>query len=986
MLSSQEQMDIIKVALEQGYKGPIYKLIEQAVIEKNAQQQQSNTQKPSAPTPALGGKIPGDLPKSSTERNIIKPGQYQDGGVKDDTIIYPPGDSEYRNDPYNKEILDIRQKLDNPNVDNKDLQKAYEWEQWQEKLREQQDTNSPKLAKNGGFPEIPEDFDWDNISKEDQEKYNILPTVDIKRYGIDLTMYKNARQMGDMTKTPKHGMYPGHLQSRMVNPENAADFGYDYTDKTHIDPWDYGNRDWYQHATKKGKGIETTRLWLKPEQMEKYLDYANTKVKPSKGGVGALGWEGYNFLSNNCAGMNCDGLGVSRSGTRELGVVTPEKAYNKLKNYDFETDTPEPPSNKNIFKSIEDIGDPGKQLQPGPGNIFGVGTPKIKRGGFKKYSNGGKKEGEVVYGTPEYKEAYEAGTVKRTVYDKDSDEWIPTVTLPDVNIIHDRDVKGEAGNVTHKYPYYSQLSEEQKKYFGQDNILGRGVKASAMYGVGNYASSVKDFAGSFVTAPLISGMEVIQTPQSLLTEGIAQYKGEDYNYSNALPTFGTKTNKQRFPSDVIGFEDKPGWDLGGSLNTTMDVLGDPSNLIGLGLLSKANKGKNIINASSKVGPKTKTINLGNKNTFPIAANQKPGNIITEDISDLGNILIKKSDEIDKTRKVADNAVNEADDFFVKNFQSVENQRRLDLLPKEQGDNIRKTFDQNIRLNNKPYIVEPPMGYEGSRVEGVSGGHQVHHLGETRFAFDHKNPKLVGEDFSSLNTKGEFKYILGRSEPQPRYSQVFLDNLPNKVKKDHNILQQRVRNITGHELDHTTKMGVHGSNPRSYGNFDLNVLGGRNQLGVITQEGIVDAGTMKFRSKFNTKVGMFDKHSLRGEGIINKIKNTFSPTEIERRSLLKKMKKEKKGSGIDGESYLDYYTDPTEMSAKISGFRSQHLMDINNWANISKSEGKGLFKQLRKEDPHFWSVFKDSDAFTKMMNKLPYKKGGFKKRKCKYGCW
>ena len=39
MLSSQEQMEIIKVAIESGYKGPVYKLIEQAIIERGAQQQ-----------------------------------------------------------------------------------------------------------------------------------------------------------------------------------------------------------------------------------------------------------------------------------------------------------------------------------------------------------------------------------------------------------------------------------------------------------------------------------------------------------------------------------------------------------------------------------------------------------------------------------------------------------------------------------------------------------------------------------------------------------------------------------------------------------------------------------------------------------------------------------------------------------------------------------------------------------------------------------
>ena len=84
MLSPQEQMEIIKGALAEGYKGPIYELIEQAIVKKHRQQQsqQSQQQTPQVGTPALGGKIPGDLPKSSTERNIIQPGQYKTGGFK----------------------------------------------------------------------------------------------------------------------------------------------------------------------------------------------------------------------------------------------------------------------------------------------------------------------------------------------------------------------------------------------------------------------------------------------------------------------------------------------------------------------------------------------------------------------------------------------------------------------------------------------------------------------------------------------------------------------------------------------------------------------------------------------------------------------------------------------------------------------------------------------------------------------------------------
>ena len=100
MLSSQEQMDIIKTALSRGYKGPISQLIEQAIIERgNVIQKDPET--PEAPTPSLGGKISGDQPTSSTERNIIKPGQYRDGGVNENVVSY---DDEVYGPAQNKDI------------------------------------------------------------------------------------------------------------------------------------------------------------------------------------------------------------------------------------------------------------------------------------------------------------------------------------------------------------------------------------------------------------------------------------------------------------------------------------------------------------------------------------------------------------------------------------------------------------------------------------------------------------------------------------------------------------------------------------------------------------------------------------------------------------------------------------------------------------------------------------------------------------------
>ena len=86
MLSSEEQMQILKEALLQGHQGPIFELIDEANIEayqKQAQAAQQQSQEtPAVGTPALGGEFEAKAPQSSTERNIIQPGQYKSGGIK----------------------------------------------------------------------------------------------------------------------------------------------------------------------------------------------------------------------------------------------------------------------------------------------------------------------------------------------------------------------------------------------------------------------------------------------------------------------------------------------------------------------------------------------------------------------------------------------------------------------------------------------------------------------------------------------------------------------------------------------------------------------------------------------------------------------------------------------------------------------------------------------------------------------------------------
>jgi hypothetical protein len=136
MLSSEEQMQILKEALLQGHQGPIFELIDEANVEayqKQAQAAQQQSQEtPSVGTPALGGEFEAKAPQSSTERNIIQPGQYKKGGVKkeiDPTVEYSTQERPRYSPTDNKILLNIQDSLpvwSNPNYKSADTDFAHE--------------------------------------------------------------------------------------------------------------------------------------------------------------------------------------------------------------------------------------------------------------------------------------------------------------------------------------------------------------------------------------------------------------------------------------------------------------------------------------------------------------------------------------------------------------------------------------------------------------------------------------------------------------------------------------------------------------------------------------------------------------------------------------------------------------------------------------------------------------------------------------------
>ena len=155
-----------------------------------------------------------------------------------------------------------------------------------------------------------------------------------------------------------------------------------------------------------------------------------------------------------------------------------------------------------------------------------------------------------------------------------------------------------------KFPYYDDLNKQEKEIFHNDQSpIGDAVRRRGYTKKGLAEDTTDMVTNMLVKQPL----SALQAPQSLLVEGIEALRGNDYNFANAITN-----DTQRLPSETIGFEDKPGWDLGGSLNTIMDVAADPSNLVGVGAATKGLKAltklknipKNFSNLASSIGKNT----------------------------------------------------------------------------------------------------------------------------------------------------------------------------------------------------------------------------------------------------------------------------------------------------------------------------------------------------------------------------------------------
>jgi hypothetical protein len=130
------------------------------------------------------------------------------------------------------------------------------------------------------------------------------------------------------------------------------------------------------------------------------------------------------------------------------------------------------------------------------------------------------------------------------------------------------------------YPYYQNLSAEEKKHFNDDTSIGRAIRSKAQDGVGFNADKATDFAMGWLRDLPLAG---VQASQSALVEGVEALRGNESSLLNII-----EPGKQRLPSDVWGIENDyytmipaglPGSFMPVNLktvgNTAMDIVADP---------------------------------------------------------------------------------------------------------------------------------------------------------------------------------------------------------------------------------------------------------------------------------------------------------------------------------------------------------------------------------------------------------------------------
>ncbi len=249
--------------------------------------------------------------------------------------------------------------------------------------------------------------------------------------------------------------------------------------------------------------------------------------------------------------------------------------------------------------------------------------------------------GEVMYGTPEYKKAYEEGTFAH----------VPN-PLEEVVVT--------AGVDYEKYPYYNDLSAEQRKYFKDDGPIGRGVRRAA-YTKKGLAEDTYDVVNPIMYGALaLAGGMAAGPAISTLARGAAPYVSRyaikpiqralsykpfrgPVSIGNTIDVGSAAYAAYATPEAYDKFKENPSFDTGLDLGlTAMDMI--PYSEIFTG----GKNIKNLYNNGKNLFTKTPTPDVSNV----IDASIDPGiksNLIRfgQDVMDTPKAQIRASEKFNK---------------------------------------------------------------------------------------------------------------------------------------------------------------------------------------------------------------------------------------------------------------------------------------------------------------------------------------------------
>lgn len=180
-----------------------------------------------------------------------------------------------------------------------------------------------------------------------------------------------------------------------------------------------------------------------------------------------------------------------------------------------------------------------------------------------RYQTGGKvmiDDGDIkkVISTnsPQYRRAYKEGRLGVKY-----DDFIDMGSLPEITV----GVNKKTGrNILEDYPYFNQLTEEEKKYFTSNGPVGRQVRSKATNGVGVTADGVRDFAMTWLRdlpyeySGLAGTVRFINDPVQNLKNagnflGKTLVKGSPYAGSSPYGNINLNTQVQYTPEEIESF-------------------------------------------------------------------------------------------------------------------------------------------------------------------------------------------------------------------------------------------------------------------------------------------------------------------------------------------------------------------------------------------------------------------------------------------------